>query len=70
MLLPEGEKKHTTIRRIIIGQQDISMSSFEHGLQEALSLIGADARKEFRRGAFRHGLRVFHFVLESVEEVS
>ncbi len=59
--------KRTLVQRVIIGQQDIKLSSFEHALQQAMSLIARQARKQFRKGYFKKGLRTFEFTWEMVE---
>ena len=66
-MLGEEPKKRTLVKRVIIGQPDVKLSSFEHALQQAMACIAASARKQYRRGYFKNGLRTFHFTWEMVE---
>jgi len=67
VVLGDEPVKKILIQRVIIGQPDAKMSSFEHALQQAMAVIAARARKAFRRGYFKDGLRTFHFTFEAVE---
>jgi len=67
--MPVGpeEMRRVMIQRVIIGQPDSKLSSFEHVLQQAMTVIAASARKQYRKGYFKNGLRTFQLSMEIVE---